>query len=171
LALSYFIIESFPDRRYASAMKWSKFLVPVCILALLSGCASIDRSERNTLLQHNVSPVIYDRMVRGEVLTLSDIIALSQRQVPARLVISYLYSTRAVYSLDKPGLARLRQGGVGQNIIDYLLDTPSLFALRPYYYAERPYYPYGPYYPYAPYGPRFYGGSSVMIVGGHGHWR
>lgn len=152
-------------------MKWSKFLVPVCILALLSGCASIDRSERNTLLQHNVSPVVYDRMMRGEVLSLNDIIELSQRQVPARLVISYLYSTHAVYSLDKPGLALLRKGGVGQNIIDYLLDTPSLFAPRPYYYGERPYYPYGSYYPYGPYYSPVYGSASVVFVRGHGHWR
>jgi hypothetical protein len=153
-------------------MNYSKFLVPVCVVALWSGCAAIDRSERNTLLQHNVSPFIYDRMVQGEVLTLSDIIELSKRQVPGRLVINYLYSTRAVYSLDKPGLARLREGGVDQSIINYLLDTPSIFAPRPYYAGrvyDAPYY--GPYYPYDPYYPRFYGGSSVIIVNGHRHWR
>lgn len=129
----------------------------------------MNRSERATLLQHNVNPAVYDRMVRGDVLTLSDIIELSQRQVPGRLVIHYLYSTRAVYSLDKESLARLRKGGVPQNIIDYLLDTPSLFGPR--YVVPDPYYAYGPYdYPYPYYAP-VYGSASVVYVRGHGRCR
>ncbi|MDD5351184.1 MAG: hypothetical protein PHQ12_13315 [Chthoniobacteraceae bacterium] len=142
-----------------------------CLLALFvfAGCASIDRNERKTLIAHSVSPAVYDRMMHGDVLSLSDIIELSQRQVPPPLMIRYLYSTRAIYSLDKPAMARLNQAKVSQDVINYLLDTPSLFGPRPYpgpYYAPRPYYPYGAYYPYSPY---YYGPTSVVVVGGRWH--
>ena len=154
-------------------MKCSHFIVSICALGLLAGCAAINRSERNTLVQHNVSPVICDRMVHGEALTLSDIIELSQRQVPSRLIIHYLYSTRAVYSLDKQALARLNQAKVCQEVTDYLLETPALFAPRfcpgPYY-DGRAWYPYDAYYPCYPYyGPRFYAGPSVVVVGARWH--
>ena len=159
-------------------MKWPHCIITLCALGLLAGCAAINRSERNTLLQHNVSPVVCDRMVRGEILTLSDIIELSQRQVPPRLVVRYLYSTRAIYSLDKQALARLNQAKVSREITDYLLETPALFAPRLYagpypYYDGGGWYPFGAYRPYSyyPYGPGFYGDSSVIIVGSRWHCR
>lgn len=110
-------------------------------------------------------------MMRGEVLAISDIIELSNRQVPSPMVIRYLYSTRAVYSLDKQALARLNQAKVSQDVLDYLLDTPSLFGPRPYvggYYEARPWYPYDGYYPYYPY---YYGPRTVVVVGGRWHHR
>lgn len=144
-----------------------------CALALFvfAGCASIDRNERKILVAHNVSPAIYDRMMRGEILTLSDIIELSQRQVPPPLIIRYLQSTRAIYALDKAGLARLNKAKVSQEIINYLLDTPTLFGPREYpapYYVARPYYPHPVYYPYYPY---YYGPSAVVVTGGRWHHR
>ena len=154
-------------------MKRFPIIASVFALLFLAGCAAINRSEQNTLIQHNVSPVVSDRMVRGEVLTLSDIIELSRREVPPKLIIRYLYSTRAVYALDKQSLARLNQAKVCKEVMDYLLDTPSLFAPQYYprpYYDGPPWYPaYYPYDPYYPWGPHFYGGSSVIIMGGRGH--
>jgi len=149
-------------------------LMPISLaLVLLAGCAAINRTEQKTLVQHNVSPVVSDRMVRGEPLSLNDIIELSRKDVPPQLVTHYLYSIRAVYALDKPALACLNQAKVSKEVIDYLLETPSLFPPQYYYpgpyYAPGPWYPYDACYPYSPYGPRFYGGSSVIIVTGRGH--
>lgn len=143
-------------------------------LMLFVGCASIDRSERTMLLQHHVSPSVYDKMMHGEVLTLSDIVELSQRQVPSSLMIRYLDSTRAIYTLDKSAMARLKGAKVCQEVIDYLVDTPARFAPRPVFY-RRPYYVYDDYYPYyapsyAPY-PYYYGPTSVIVVGGRWHHR
>lgn len=153
-------------------MNTFRFIVALCAAALLTSCAAINQSERNTLIQHNVSPVVSDRMIHGEVLTLSDIIELSQRQIPPGFIVRYLYSTRAIYTLDKEALSRLNQARVCKEVIDYLLETPAVFAPRVYagpYYEARPWYPYDGYYPYYPYGPRFYGGSSVIIVGSRWH--
>jgi len=151
-------------------MKKSALVVSCCALALLAGCAAIDRTERNILVQRNVSPVVYDKMVRGDVLSLNDVIELSQRQVPPNVIIRYLRSTRATYMLDKQGLALLKQGKVCQEVIDYLLSTPALFGPIPPYYGS-PWYPYGGYYPY------YYGPAPliaplpppVIFVGGRWH--
>ncbi len=156
-------------------MKQFPIIASTIAVLFLAGCAAINRSEKTTLIQHNVSPVVCDRMVRGEILTLNDIIELSRREVPPKLIIRYLYSTRAIYALDKPSLARLNQAKVCKEVTDYLLDTPSLFTpqyyTRPYYDAAPVYPAYYPYDPYYPYGPRFYGGSSVIIMGGRcRHW-
>ena len=152
--------------------------VPLVAVALLAGCAHLSRPERNTLVQHCVPPSLTDRMVRGDVLTLSDIIELSQRNVPSRLIINYLYSTRAVYCLDKPGMARLNKAKVPQEVINYLLDTPNLFGPRPYaprYYAGPYYEPYPWYGPYwGPYWGGPYYGTTVVVRsgwGGHRHCR
>ena len=171
---SVFLIFGLPakDLRVTSiTMKSPHFIASICALVLLVGCAAINRTEQNLLLQHNVSPVVSERMIRGEILTLSEIIELSQKQVPPEFIIHYLYSTRAIYALDKPALARLNAAKVCKEITDYLLETPDLFAPRPYpraYYGG-PWYPYDPYYyPYYPYGPRVYGGATVVI--GRGCW-
>lgn len=148
-------------------------------VALLAGCAHISRPERNTLVAHCVSPSLTDRMVRGDILGLGDIIEISQRDVPPQLIINYLYSTRAVYCLDKDAMARLNKAKVCQDVIHYLLDTPNLFGPRPYgpgCYAGPYCDPYYPYY-YDPYYPYYYGPTGVVVVrgggwwGGRGHWR
>jgi len=159
-------------------MKRLALIASLLSVAFLAGCAHISRPERNTLVAHCVSPSLTERMVRGEVLSLSDVIELSTRDVPPQLTINYLYSTRAVYNLDKSALARLNKARVSQDVINYLLETPSLFGPRPYYgprYYAAPYpYYYDPYYPWGPY-PYYYGPTGVVVVGGgwggHGHWR
>ena len=155
-------------------MKRFYSIAVACTVVFLAGCAAINRAEQKTLVQHNVSPVVCDRMVQGEILTLSDIIELSRRDVAPQLIVHYLYSTRAVYVLDKQALARLNQARVSKDVVDYLLETPSLFAPRfypaPYYYPA-PCYPYGTFYPYDPWGPRFYGSTSVVVVSERGRHR
>ena len=152
-------------------MKRLHYILSISAVIFLAGCAAISRSERDTLMQHNVSPVVYDRMIRGEILTLSDIIELSQRQVSPQLVIRYLYWTRAIYNLDKQSITRLNQGKVSQEIIDYLLDTPTLFTPQfyPSPYVGPRWYPHDAYYPYYPYGPNFYGSSTLIIEGERRH--
>lgn len=154
------------------SMKATHLITSLLALALFAGCAAIDRQAQNTLVQHNVSPVVYNRMLQGDALSVDDIIELSRRQVPADMIIRYLRSTCAVYMLDKQSLSRLKQAKVCQEVIDYLLETPRLFAPRFYprpYYDCRPWYPYEAYYPYYPYYPQVYG-TSVIVVGGRGHF-
>ena len=143
-------------------MKSPNVFAVLFAVALLAGCAAIDRSERNLLVQHNVSPTVYDAMLHGDPLSLSDIIELSRRQVPSGFIIRYLRATEAIYSLDKQALGRLKQGNTSQEVIDYLLETPSMFAPRPYYYG-RPYYAPDAYYPYYP---PYYRAAPVMVVRG-----
>lgn len=147
-------------------MKWFHSLALFSIIVLFAGCAGIDRQERRVLVQQNVSPVVYDRMMKGDPLSLSDVIELSRRQVPPGMVIRYLYSTRMVYTLDKNTLRRLREGGVNEEVVKYLQDTPEIFAPVPRYYVEPAYAP-GPYYYGYPY--RYYVPPPVIYVGGRWH--
>jgi len=153
-------------------MKRLHFFLSLLALIFFAGCAGIDHSERSALLQHNVSPVVYDKMMQRVALTLGDVIELSQRKVPPGIIIRYLYSSRAVYFLDKSVIASLNQAHVSQEVLDYLLQTPSLFGPRPYYprpyYYGRAWYPGDAYYPGYPYYPQPYGGP-VIVVGSR--WR
>ena len=142
----------------------------IAAVLLLVGCAGISRKERQALENQNVSPVVTQKMSRGDYLQLEDIIELSRQGVDSQTIIRYLSSTRAVYALDKEGLAQLRKGGVQQDVVDFLLETPNLYGWRAYpgaYYGpyRAPYYPY--YYPYYAY-PWPYVSTSVYIRGG-GH--
>ena len=135
------------------------FLMVAGLLAF-SGCATLNPYDRGLLVQHHVSNSLYQRMLHGEPLALEDVIELSRRQLPAGFIIHYLSSTRSAYHLSSGDVARLRKAGVSKEVVDYLLDTPALYAPRPYYYPYPPYYPYDPYY---------YGGSSVIVGGGYWH--
>ncbi len=155
-------------------MKRFALIAALLSVTLFAGCAHISRPERNTLVAHSVSPSLTDRMVKGEVLSLEDVIELSTRDVPPQLIINYLYSTRAIYNLDKPAMARLNKAKVSPEVVKYLVDTPSLFGPRPYYgprYYPAPYpYYYDPYYPWGPYPyPYYYGPTGVVVVRGHWH--
>jgi len=97
-------------------------------LLALSGCAWLDRGERQTLAAHNVSAPVVEKMMRGNPLPLAAVVELSQRQVPPDLIIRYLHSTGAVYNLDKPLIARLEKEKVSREVIHYLLATPFLFG-------------------------------------------
>jgi len=125
-------------------MKWlsrCSLLVLLCV----AGCATLNRTDRYYLQDHSVPPVLYTHMLHGEPLSLGEIATLSQHHVSAGFIIHYLNDTGAVYRLSTDDVMRLRQEGVSREVIDYLLDTPSLYAPRPYVYGG-PWYPADFYY-------------------------
>lgn len=158
-------------------MKRLHLISAVIVFGLLTGCATLNQSDSYLLQEHHVSPALYDRMNYKEYLTLSDIIELSQRQLPPKFIVHYLWSTYGVYHLSIGDVSRLRKAGVGKEVIDYLKTTESMYAPRRYPYYPRPAYPYDPYYdpyPYYPYGYYGYGYPTVIVGGGYGgyghHW-
>ena len=159
-------------------MKWFRFVFVVIALGL-AGCASLNQNDRYVLQQHRVSPALYDAMVRMDPISLNDIIELSQDRVPPRFIVHYLRSTRASYKVPPARVRSLKKSGVSQEVIDYLLSTPGIYAPCAYYpreavYSDPYYYPYGYYsrpYPYDyPYGYGF--GYPTVVVGGgyYGGW-
>jgi len=157
-------------------------LLPLLLIPFLyTGCGTIGSQDRSVLRSHEVPPDVFDKMLYGDPLSLEDVITLSQHAVPAGLIIHYMDETDLVYILRKPDVKRLRDAGVSEEVIAYMLSTaphygpggppPSAdYDAAPYPYAA-PYapYPYAPYpYPYGYYGAGYAG--PVVFVGGYGRW-
>ena len=149
-------------------MKYFHFFLAALAFGVFTGCATLSQSDSYLLQEHHVSPALYERMLHKDFLTYSDLIELSQRQVPSSFIIHYLWSIRAVYHLSGSDVARLKKAGVSKEVTDYLLESGAVYSPRPYgYYYSRPVYPYGDPY-YAPYPYAGYGGLyPTVVVGGY----
>lgn len=95
-------------------------------------------------------------------LTIEDVKALAKAGVGDDLIISQIASTRTVYQLNTAQIIDLKNSGVNQRVIDYMINTQSMSvqtyqpevysssyyyvvpAPYPYYYYPRPHYYYGP---------------------------
>jgi hypothetical protein len=73
-------------------------------------------------------------------LTLDDITELSRKGVPGPFIVHYLRPTYYVYKLSSGDVARLRQSGVAEGVIRYLLATPTMFSPgnQPVWYEDNP---------------------------------
>jgi hypothetical protein len=147
------------------------YVLPLIFL-LLAGCQILNDQDRAVLRAHSVPVDVYDKMLYGDPLSLGDVIVLSQRVVPAGLIIHYMEQTDVIYVLRKADVQRLRTAGVDESVISYMLSTAPQYGpngLGPYvgYPVPGPPYPYGPY----PYG--YYDGiypGPAVYVGGYGRW-
>jgi hypothetical protein len=148
-------------------MKHLRLLPLLLIACALAGCGTINSQDREVLKAHNVPPDVYDKMLYGDPLSLDDVIALSQREVPPGLIIHYMQEMDLVYYLRKPDVRELRSGGVDESVIAYMLSTAPQYGPGPYAGGY-----YGGAYPYPYYGPYPYGyyGGPVVVVGGYGRW-
>jgi len=154
-------------------MKQPRFLFLLLIPVLLAGCETVNRQDRAVLRAHDVPTNVYDKMLYGDPLSLPDVIALSQREVPPGLITHYMDESDTAYRLRKADVQHLRAAGVSEEVISYMLSTSAPYGQGPYPgpYSYGAGYPY-PYYPYDYYyGPYF--GPAVVVGGygwGHGGW-
>ena len=119
-------------------------IVVGCVLLLLGGCATLSDADRTTLRRSRVPPALQDRMESGASLELADVIELTRRGLPPDFILRYLRATGRVYSLSSLDVVKLRDAGVRPAVIDYMLSTPRLYAVR---YAD-PWWGYEPYHFY-----------------------
>jgi hypothetical protein len=150
-------------------MKYLRLLPLLLVVFVYTGCETIDHQDREVLKAHDVPLDVYDKMLYGDPLSLEDVIALSQRAVPPGLIIHYMQEVDLVYMLRKPDVTRLRNAGVDESVISYMLSTAPQYGPGPYPGGP---YPYPPPYAYGPYPYDYYG--PVVVVGGwgwgHGGW-
>ena len=120
-------------------MKLFRILVLLAPL-LLTACGLSDQQKADyTAVQRSgVSSAIYDKMMHGDPLSLSDIKALARARVSDGVVLRYLRDQGTVYALNSSDVESLRKAGVSQSVIDYMLQTPQMNG--PNYYPG-----YGPY--------------------------
>jgi hypothetical protein len=135
-------------------------LIPLFLAAC--GPDAQQQADYNAVARSGVSPAVYDKMVHGDPLSLSDIVSLSHARVNDGIILRYIRDQGTVYYLHGDDFRYLHDNGVSQSIVDYMAST------APNYWGPGPYPYYGPYA-----GPVIPIGIGIGIGGGGGwhHWR
>jgi len=105
---------------------WRLGTVCVAILPLLlAACAPSDEqmADYRVVERSNVSPAIYDKMVHGDALSVSDIASLGQAHVNDGIIIRYIRDHDTIYYLSPPDIDYLQKSGVSQSVIDFMVQT------------------------------------------------
>jgi len=107
-----------------------RFLLPAFALLAITfaGCDTLNSRDHRMLERHDVSQALTTKMEHHEPLTLSEIIELSHRGVPGPFIVHYLRPTYFVYKLSPDEVALLKQSGVEEGVVRYLLATPTMFS-------------------------------------------
>jgi hypothetical protein len=106
-------------------MHW-KPLAAFALIASLAGCATLTERDRQILHNRRIPTPLYEKMLRNRPLVLAEIVELSRKNVPPELIVRYLDDTFAAYPLRTEDVLWLRRAGVRDEVIDYLLRTPTL---------------------------------------------
>ena len=114
------------------------------------------------LVGRDIDDSLRVRVSQGQPLSPDDVKALVRANVSDDLIISQIRETRTVYHFTSAQIIDLKNAGLSEKLIDFMINTPAEFAqpaAAPGYYAQP--YPYPYYYPYPIYyGPVWY----------HDHW-
>jgi hypothetical protein len=137
------------------------YLIFLAPLVLLTACGPSDQQkvDYSAVESSGVSPAIYDKMLHGDALSVSDVAALSQARVNDGIIIRYIRDHGTIYVLSQSEITYLQNNHVSPSVLDYMVQTAQN-------YGPGPYGPYGPGYPYPP--------VSIGIGFGGGyyhHWR
>jgi outer membrane lipoprotein SlyB len=77
------------------------------------------------------SPQTLQRFDRGQPLGLADIKALTKAVVSDEVIISQIRNSRAIYRLSTAEIIDLKDSGVSERVIDFMINTPSLYPPPP----------------------------------------
>lgn len=91
--------------------------------ALSGGLIGYVLDSQDRKVMEESSPRTVDRMDRGDPLTISDVIKLSQEGVAGTSIIRYLQETKSVYNLTQTQIRRMRDSGVSRAVIDFMIDS------------------------------------------------
>ena len=95
---------------------------------------SAEEAQRERIREEN--PQTLNRIDQGQPLTLADIKALSKAGVSEEVILSQIRNSRTVYRLAANEIIELHDAGVSNRVIDFMINTPSLYPPphRYYYY-------------------------------------
>lgn len=82
---------------------------------------ALDEQQQTTLQREN--PATYQRISEGQPLAISDIIALSKAGVDDSIIMSQIDATRTVFRLSSLQIINLKDTGVSQRVINYMINT------------------------------------------------
>lgn len=86
----------------------------------------MDAAQRERLEAQ--APQTYQRVQQSQPLGLADIKALSKAGVSDDLIISQIINSHTVYQLTTADIIDLKNSGVSERVIDYMINTPQTVA-------------------------------------------
>jgi outer membrane lipoprotein SlyB len=84
---------------------------------------SMDRQQQERLRQQ--APQTYARVDQGQPLSVADVKALAAAGVGDNVIISQIRNSRTVYHLGAADIIDLRNAGVSNQVIDFMINTPG----------------------------------------------
>jgi len=87
---------------------------------------SMDQEEQARLRQQ--APQTYTRVEQGQPLSVADVKALAKTGISDDVISSQIRNSRTVYRLSAPDIIDLRDSGVSDKVIDFMINTPSLLG-------------------------------------------
>ena len=83
--------------------------------------AALDDTDRRSMEQH--SPRTLKKIDRGEKLSIDDVKKMSKAGLSDNVIISQIQTTNSVFYLSTADIIDLKNSGVSQRVIDYMIQT------------------------------------------------
>lgn len=90
---------------------------------------SLDQQEQERLRAQ--APATYTRVEQGQPLAVADVKAMASSQVGDEVIISQIQSTHSVYHLSAADIIDLKNSGVSEKLIQYMINTPNTVTPAP----------------------------------------
>ena len=97
---------------------------------------TVDREQQARLKA--ISPQTYARVDQGQPLSIADVKALAKAGIDENVIINEINSSRTVYHLTATDIVDLRDAGVPDKVINYMINTPNTVAVAPQAVAAIP---------------------------------
>ena len=101
---------------------------------------AMDQQQREMLARQY--PQTWQRVEQGQPLAAADVKALAKAGVSDEVIISQIRNSHAVYRLTTAEIIDLKDAGVSERVIDFMINTPTLYPPPPPRYPPPPPYPY-----------------------------
>ena len=90
---------------------------------------SMDRQQQERLRQQ--APQTYARVDQGQPLSVADVKALARAGINDDVIISQIRNSHTVYHLSAADIIDLRDAGVSNRVIDFMINTPATAGAAP----------------------------------------
>ncbi len=90
---------------------------------------SMDQEQRARLRQQ--APETYTKVDQGQPLSVADVKALAKAGINEDVILSQIQNSHTVYHLSVPDIIDLRDSGVPDRVVNYMINTPNTVASSP----------------------------------------
>lgn len=100
-------------------------LIGAAIGLISGGLIGHDMDQQEQARLKAQAPVTYQRVEQGQPLSIADVKALAKAGISEDIIISQLRVSRSIYHLSTADIIDLRDAGVSNKVIDYMINTAT----------------------------------------------